>query len=298
MRPAFASFILFFCFSVAAQELPLKTVELEWEPVENAFGYEVRLAPKGGGKPLLFKTIDPKLVQDVPVGIYALRVRSRHKDVFDVWSEWSDALLLEVLIKELQPELPVEKSVMIAKSDAREEVEFVWTKIDKAKDYVLKIWDEDTKEKPMTFVAHKNSHKLKLLPGRVYFWSVSFESATQVSYAQKENVSTFTLQGQKLVKPSINEIPKEGEITELSWIGSPKAKAYHAKLLFKFLDEKDWRVVKEGNFTETKIPTDKLRAGVYKLEVVATAPRYTNSETAVVEHIVKPTEAEMTAAIQ
>ncbi len=38
-----------------AQELPLKGIELEWEPVENAFGYEIRLTPKGGGEPLVFK---------------------------------------------------------------------------------------------------------------------------------------------------------------------------------------------------------------------------------------------------
>jgi hypothetical protein len=69
-------------------------------------------------------------------------------------------------------------------------------------------------------------------------------------------------------------------------------------LYFRYLDEKKWQVVKEDVLPGTKWPVDKLHAGVYKLEVVATAPRYTNSDTAVIEHIVKPTEAELTAAIQ
>jgi hypothetical protein len=286
-----------FCASVFAQELPMKTVELEWESVENAFGYQVRLTPEGGGKPLIFRTLEPKLVQEVPVGVYALRVRSRHKEVEDVWSPWSEALRLEVLVKELVLQKPLENSVLVAKSDGREEVEFEWTQIEKAKDYVLKIWTEETKDKPITFVAHKNTQRLKLLPGRVYFWTVTFESATRVSYAQKEHVSTFTLQGRKLVMPSIAEITA-GEVKEFSWIGSPKAKAYKAKLFFRYLDEKKWQVVKEDVLPGTKWPVDKLHAGVYKLEVVATAPRYTNSDTAVIEHVVKPTEAELTAAIQ
>lgn len=297
MRRAFSSFILLLCWNVFAQELPLKTIELEWDPVDNAFGYEVRLTPEGGGKPLLFKTLEPKLTQEVPVGVYALRVRSRHKEVDDVWSAWSEALRLEVLIKELLPEKPLENEILIAKSDLREEVEFRWTKIEKAKNYVLRIWDEETKEKPITFVATKNSQRLKLLPGRVYFWTVSFESATQVTYAQKEIVSTFTLQGQKLVKPSITEV-QPGEVKEFSWIASPKAKAYKARLLFHYLDESKWRVVKEDVVAGTNWPVDKLGAGVYKLEVIATAPRYTNSETSVFEHTVKPTEAELNAAIQ
>lgn len=297
MRRAFSSLIFLFCWNVFAQELPLKTIELEWDPVDNAFGYEVRLTPEGGGKPLLFKTLEPKLTQEVPVGVYALRVRSRHKEVDDVWSPWSEALRLEVLIKELLPEKPLENEILIAKSDLREEVEFRWTKIEKAKNYVLRIWDEETKEKPITFVATKNSQRLKLLPGRVYFWTVSFESATQVTYAQKENVSTFTLQGQKLVKPSITEV-QPGEVKEFSWIASPKAKAYKTRLLFHYLDESKWRVVKEDVVAGTNWPVDKLSAGVYKLEVIATAPRYTNSETSVFEHTVKPTEAELNAAIQ
>lgn len=297
MRRAFSSLLLLFCLSVFAQELPLKTIELEWDPVDNAFGYEVRLTPEGGGKPLLFKTLEPKLVQEVPVGVYALRVRSRHKEVDDVWSPWSEALRLEVLIKELLPEKPLENEILIAKSDAREEVEFRWTKIDKAKNYVLRIWDEENKDKPITFVATKNSQRLKLLPGRIYFWTVSFESATQVTYAQKENISTFTLQGQKLVKPSISEV-QPGEVKEFSWIASPKAKAYKTKLLFRYIDETKWRMVREDVVEGTTLEVEKLGAGVYKLEVIATAPRYTNSEISVFEHTVKPTEAELNLAIQ
>ncbi len=100
--------------------------------------------------------------------------------------------MLEVLVKELLPLEPVHEAVLESNGQARQEVTFTWTKIDKARDYVLKIWTEETKEKPMTFVTRKNVQKLKLLPGRTYFWQVTFESATQVTYARKCGRSCFS----------------------------------------------------------------------------------------------------------
>jgi len=283
--------------ALPAQELPLKTIEMEWEPVENAFGYELRLTPKAGGTPLVFRVMENKFVQDVPVGVYILRIRSRHKDVADHWSPWSDPLTLEVLVKELHLLEPANEAVLTSASDAREEVTFSWTKIEKAKDYVLKIWTEESKDKPMTFITRKNSQRLKLLPGRVYFWQVTFESATQVTYAQEARPFMFSLQGQKLLKPSIIPVTPPAEIKELSWIKSPKAKSYKVKLMSHHLDESDWKALNEAEVEETKLSLEKLKPGFYKLEVVAKAPRHAPSEPGVYEFAVKPTEAELKAAL-
>lgn len=281
---------LFFLGSVRAQELPLKTIELEWDAVENAFGYEIRLTPKAGGEPLIFKVLENKFVHDVPVGIYILRIRSRDKVVDDHWSPWSDPLTLEVLIKDLMLVSPAHEAVLTAKGDKREEVTFTWTKVEKARDYVLKIWTEETKDKPLTFTTRKNSQRLKLLAGRVYFWQVVFESATQTTYAQEVRTNMFMLQGQKLIQPSIGP--------DLSWVRSPKAKSYQARLSFHYIDEDKFTKVKETELTGTKWDTEKLKPGVYKLEVVAKAPRYTDSDPGILEFTVKPTEAELTQALR
>lgn len=296
MRLAFVSLI--FTLQVFAQELPLKSIELEWEPVENAFGYEVRLTPKEGGTPLTFKTLESNLKQDVPIGVYLLRVRSQHKESDEVWSAWSDPLTFEVLTKELLPEEPKNDAVLTASSDAREELTFTWNKIEKAKDYVLQIWTEETKDKPLTFVTRKNSQRLKLLPGRVYFWNVTFGDAGGVSYAQKVHTNTFLLQGPKLAKPSINALTKFTQVKDFTWIGSAKAKTYAAKLSFKFLDHKDWKTLYlREDATKFWKFEPQLKPGSYKLEVTAKAPRHGDSETAVYEFTVKPTEAELQQAL-
>lgn len=272
-------------------------MEFEWDPVENAFGYEIRLTPKAGGKPLVFKTLESKFAQDIPVGSYILRVRSRHKDVDDRWSPWSDPVALDVLVKELLPLEPANQAVLAAKSEAREEVQFTWTKIEKARDYVLKIWTEETKDKPLTFITRNHTQRLKLLPGRVYYWQVVFESATQVTYAQETKTNMFMLQGQKLIKPSIT--PPVGEVRELAWVKTPKAKNYHAKLSYHFLDEDKFQKPIEAKLDDAKwtLP-EKLKPGVYKLEVIAQAPRHADSDPGVLEFTVKPTEAELTQALR
>jgi hypothetical protein len=298
MPRAFASLLLLIALSVGAQELPLKTIELEWDAVENAFGYEIRLTPKGGGPPLTYKVLENKFTQDVPVGVYILRIRSRHKDLEDHWSPWSDPLPLEVLVKELLMLEPAHEAVLTSKSEAREEVSFTWTKIDKARDYVLKIWTEETKDKPLTFVTRKNSQRLKLISGRVYYWQVVFESATQVTYAQETRTHMFMLQGQKLIQPSILPLPRAVEIKELTWVKTPKAKSYQAKLSYHFIDEDKFEKIKEVDLSEARWVTEKLKPGVYRLEVIAKAPRHANSDAGILEFTVKPTEAEINQALR
>lgn len=276
--------------AAAILDLPpaeMKTIELEWEAVDNADGYEVRLTPEKG-KPIFFRTFEPKLNEEIPTGVYALRVRSRHKEAAEIWSPWSDPLRFEVLKKELVLEAPLNETTVTAKTNAREEVEFKWTEIPKVRDYVLKLWTEETKEKPLTFVTRKNSQRLKLLPSQVYYWQVTFDSATAVQYVQVVKTNYFTLQGPKLVKPSIRPFKPGEEQTGLSWISSKKAHSYTANLYFRYLDETEWNEIKEEKPTEARWDFGKLKPGAYKLEVVAHAPRHADSDKGFYEFIVKP----------
>jgi hypothetical protein len=270
----------------------LKTIELEWEPIENADGYEVRLTPEGG-KPIFFRTFESKLSEEIPVGVYNLRIRSRSKEAEDLWSPWSDGLRLEVLKKELVLEAPLNESTIVAKSGAREEIEFKWTEIPKVRDYVLKIWTEETKEKPLVFVTRRNSQRLKLLPSQVYFWQVTFESATATQYVQVVKTNMFTLQGPKLVKPSITPFKPGEERTGLSWISSKRAQSYSAQLFFRYLDQNEWQEYKSEDPTETRWDFGKLKPGAYKLEVVAHAPRHADSDKGSYEFLIKPKQNEI-----
>ena len=302
MKNLVSALLLFFYFSSFGQSeepgaLELKTIELEWEAVENADGYEVRLTPETG-KQIFFKTADSKLSEQVPVGVYSLRIRSKHKESSDLWSPWSDAIRLEVLKKELQLLEPQNEVVLTANSNKREEVAFKWSEVAKAKTYTLQIWDEQTKEKPLTFITKKNSQRLKLLPGRVYFWQVTFESSTAVNYVQVIKTNMFTIQGARLVKPSIHAFKTGAEQKVLSWISSKQAKSHSVKLFFRYLDEEKWTQVNTAEVPTVMWEFGKLKPGMYKLEVIAHAPKHTSSEPGSYEFLVKPKRAELESELQ
>ena len=111
----------------------LKTIEIEWEAIEKAGGYEVRLQPLPQGKPLKFFTTDSRLVQDVPVGEYRMQVRSRAKDE-DYFSPWSDSVPIEVVAKEITPLKPADQEVIPAPNAMKYTVEFEWKPVARVKE--------------------------------------------------------------------------------------------------------------------------------------------------------------------
>src|SRR5947209_6706404 len=60
--------------SVSQAPDPWKTVEMEWEKVDKAVTYEVKLAPVEGGKERIFSVPTNHFVQDMPVGNYFLQI--------------------------------------------------------------------------------------------------------------------------------------------------------------------------------------------------------------------------------
>src|SRR4051812_39710125 len=96
-------FVLVFIFLLplfASAQLPppQATVELDWEPIENAQAYEVKLEPKTGGAPIIIKATENKISQRVPVGEYSVRIRSQAKKT-GYFGKWSPAISIEVSSK-------------------------------------------------------------------------------------------------------------------------------------------------------------------------------------------------------
>ena len=267
-----------------------KTVELEWEEVPGAVSYEVRLTPATGGKSRVFSVKENRLSHQVPVGNYQLQIRAKAADS-DSFSAWSPSSDLEVLNKEIIPLHPEDNSVINAGEGKKQEVEFRWSPVDKVREYTLRVWSDEKKETPWIFTGTKTHKKLEVPTGRVYYWQVLFISANEVDYAQDPKTFSFSLQGAQLLRP---EFIAEAKLP--TWKGGDGTKAYKVKLFFRHLDETEWKTVLEEK-TEKSFLTKKLKPGNYKIEVTATAPRRSDSEPAVHEFLVKPSLAELNAAL-
>lgn len=273
----------------------LKTIELEWEAVEKASGYEVRLTPAAGGKPLKFLTEEAKIVQAVPVGNYKLQIRSRSEDA-DIFSPWSETLPIEVVAKEITPLKPEDNSIIAALDANKFTVEFEWKPVDGVKEYTIKVWNEKRKENPWVFVTKYPRKKLDVPPGEIYFWQVLFESASGISYAQSPTTFKFTILGSKLTAPEIGPLTLSPEIQVLEWSKTLGANKYQAKLYYRHIDETEYKKVEETETSDRTWTFHKLKRGSYKLEVSASAPRRTSSDTSTIEFMLKPTATEIQQA--
>lgn len=277
------------------QGVGLKTIELEWEEIPKTAGYEVRMTPKGGGKPLKFITAEARLVQDVPVGLYSMQIRSRAEEV-DYYSPWSEPMSIEVVAKEITPLKPMDKETLSAVGAQKYTVEFEWQPVAGVKEYTLKVWNEHRLDRPWVFITRGTKKKLDIPPGDVYSWQVLFESSNAVSYAQAPTTFTFTLLGLKLTTPEIAPPPSTG-LSEITWRSAEGATNYSAKLLYRHLDETEWKLVRQVQLTETRWPMKQLKFGAYRVEVQATAPRRSSSDVAEHEFMVKPTAVELQQAL-
>lgn len=295
MRLILSLLFLFSAHPASAQEKEesWKTIELEWEKVPDADGYEVRFTPTtAGGKARVFTTQDNKFSQLVPVGLYKLQIRAKAKGT-DEWSEWSPASDFEVANKEVAPLFPADKAVIDATGKGKQEIEFRWSPVEKIREYTLKVWSDEKKDTPWIFTGKNTHKKLEVPPGRVYYWQVLFASADEVDYAQEPKTFSFSLQGEQLLAPEINEYVAGKPI---SWKSSAGAKAYKVKLFYRHLDEKEWSRVRDEKIEATSLAT-KLKPGQYKIEVVATSPKHADSLPGNAEFLVKPTLEDIQAAI-
>lgn len=280
------------------------TLDLEWEVVEDATSYEVKLTPANGGEPLTYLSSDTKLTKKLPAGLYKLQIRSKDKSS-GYFGPWSEETEIEVAAKTVQLISPADGSEIAEPKEKRAQVEFQWTPIEGAKEYTLRIWFDD--EKNAREFKSKTARKVLSLPSaRSYAWQVTFLTHKSVGYMAAPQIANFKVLGKQLLKPIIDPKlvkiadPKAPEQSQLAkWKNSPGAQHYKVKLLKRALDEEDWQAVTEipkQNTNELKI--EKLKPGAYKIELIAQASNYVSSEPGVLEFVVKPTEAELAEAMK
>lgn len=291
---------LLFCLPlIASAQLPppQATVELDWEPISNAQAYEVKLEPKDGGDAIIIKSTENKISQRVPIGEYDVRIRSQDKKS-GYFGKWSAPIAIEVSSKIVKLIYPEDNATLSDFPGEEGEIEFRWEANADARQYTLKVWSDNEAEAQEIPVSD-TSYKLKVPLGRIYHWNVTFETNRAVKYQADPLTFSFSLLGKRLLRPEINpKIESDEDQSIIKWTESPEAKAYKSKVMFRYLDETEYRPLAEGEVDTNSWSTQKFKPGAYKIEVVATAPLRMNSEPAVYEYVHKPTEQELEKALE
>jgi hypothetical protein len=292
--------VLLFClpfFASAQLPPPQATVELDWEPIENAQAYEVKLEPKDGGETIIIKSVENKISQRVPVGEYNVRIRSQDKKS-GYFGKWSPGISIEVSSKVVKLIAPEDNAVLSDFSGEEAEIEFRWDANADARQYTIKIWSDNEAEAQEIPVSD-TLYKLKLPLGRVYHWNVTFETNRAIKYQADPMTYSFSLLGKRLLRPEIDPVVvTTKDATTIKWSESPEATGYKTQVSFRYLDETEYQALAQDTVSTTSWSTQRFKPGAYKIEVTATASLRMNSEPAIYEFVQKPTEQELNKALE
>lgn len=271
--------------SIELNEIEKTEIEVSWESLPNAKGYELEFQPvEGPGEVLNFSTIESTFKVSLVPGSYRFRIRSI--DSMNDKGEWSEPLTLVAQSQEVALISPVNNIAIEAKGK-RERVEFSWTPYSEAKGYIFRIWSE-TKNEVHTLKTKKVNVSLSLLAENRYFWEIYPIHKAGIRYQRRSPPESFTLYGKELPTPQL-EIIKPKDPIGVEWRPLREV-AYNISIFRRDILGVEWTKIEEQSDIKTGkwLFTKPLRPGQYKAEVFGVGKMRTNSKVATREFFVKP----------
>lgn len=268
-------------FLIASQSMAeayRRLVNFEWEPIEGASTYEIEIRKKGQtSKSNSFKSKTPDWNGRLQIGKYEFRLRSL--DQRQVPGEWSGYADLDVTLEPVYVNSPAPQSLVKSTSSGNEsEVEFKWTAVPQAENYLLTVRNSKN-EVVFEEKTSSTSYSRKLESAQTYTYTIKAISGDLQS--EFSDPVPFTLVGPALEKVKI-EKPDNEFVREVKWAKPEKSENYDLMLARYNPTIKKWQKFKEiENFTgETLNFESDWPGGKYRLQVKSKASLREPSEPA------------------
>ncbi len=271
--------LLYLIFNIFASAEMTSKIEMEWDAVPMSAGYDVELKDESG-KILNFKKTEPSLTEEVPIGLYKVRIRSIRKD--QKVGKWSAPMAVEALPLDLVIEEPGNEAQLIAGTERGRIVKFRWKARAGLKKFYFRLWTSEGEVK--TALLDKKEIDLELKPGITYYWIVTARSESGVVYDNSDQAFSFMIIGDRLPPPF--EIDLQDSI--FSWTLVEKAASYKIQIDYRYLDEVEWTTFYQGKQKATEIPFDFLPTREYRIRVISESPTRLPSLPADRQFFVKP----------
>ncbi|MBX3023046.1 MAG: hypothetical protein KF799_15325 [Bdellovibrionales bacterium] len=250
-----------------------RNVEVEWDGVEGASGYEVQVVRKDdkSKKPLLFKLKESKWSATVAPGIYLMQVRSY--DGRGAPGEWSPPSDLEVKLPAVIVTSPLPDQTVDASGETTEGLNLKWEPIPGAAKYKVTVKSTTNDWKDEREVS-QNSVRVEIPVGQTVEWNVQAVDPKGIEGDISSSAYKFELKGPALQRPKI-EKPISKYLREVNWGAPNHASKYAYELKYYNPTAKKWEVVdKKSDYKETKVDLDIQRpSGKYRLAVQAYGER-------------------------
>ncbi|MCB0392503.1 MAG: hypothetical protein KDD58_14530 [Bdellovibrionales bacterium] len=272
---AFIALVLNLSMYVYAQdkttEVELRAVTLEWEAIEDAFGYqvEVQMINEDGsrGKKFNKKTKLSQWEAKLPVGKYEMKIRSY--DPRRVPGEWSEAIEFVIKPKAVSLFKPIDNDVIIVKDREEEEVEveFQWSKSTGGKGYKLEVKSTDG-DFNQTEEFTTTRAKVKLPIEKSFQWNVTpfinkeiIGDPVAKPYQLNTQYAPESLVSEQKAKSDGEKLIDEGEVKDKS---KPEYKSNYFYLMSYLITQIDYTGVDKarGNSNQVKAVGGTGRLGV------------------------------------
>lgn len=263
--------------SPAAEPRVRRNVEIEWEAVDGASRFEIKIQRVGKekSKPMFVQLREPRWSATVAPGQYQMQIRSY--DERGVPGTWSPPSPLEVKLPAIIVKSPAPAQTIPAHDDAKDVVHFEWEPVPGAQRYTLNAQTSDGEWKE-ELSCPSHACELRVPVGREIRWNAVAIDVNETKGDEATTPYAFELKGPPLAAPSIDR-PISKLLDEMRWSEVDRATTYDVELSRRDPDTRKWIVVeKHANVCDTRLPIDfKLPTGRYRLTVEARAPHRANS---------------------
>ncbi|HEX4923891.1 MAG TPA: hypothetical protein VFV50_07385 [Bdellovibrionales bacterium] len=260
-----------------------RSVDLEWEPIDDTPMYEIEISKHvGGGKrkdPQVFKVKKASWTGRLKPGQYEMRLRSF--DARYVPGEWSPPSLFWVRLPSPKLIKPAPDEQFKAPDDQSTDIEFAWEPVAGAREYridVKSLKGDWTKSDTVT----ETSLKLEVPVAQPFTWRVTALLPDEEKEAEPGEFSTkFAVVGKAIETPKI-AVPSTEFVRELTWDKAEHAEKY--EFAISRLDKDKWVPVEKGTTEKTTVKfKEKHKGGQYRIVVKALAQAREPSNDSLIE---------------
>ncbi len=280
-----------------AAEAGSRPLSLEWEPVPEASGYELRFTPQGARakqspRPLSFRTREAAWTGTLPPGNFVLQIRSF--DQRRVPGEWDEGAEVQVQLRPPELKSPAPGQKLQARRSERENVHFEWAATEAAQGYLIQV-ENSAGEVVAQDKVRRPQARLSLPVGSNYRWRVAaLWEDEEVGEASAWRELEFY--GPALANPRPRR-PSSRYVEQLEWSEVPQASAYQVQLERK-VPSGQWQEFLSKEVTEPRLDFDPTSpSGHYRLTVEALAPYRESSETTHLEFFTRQSSSRDPASL-
>lgn len=268
MKIIISLLILSMALPCLGQNLPHRSVNMDWDPIEGASGYDIEFV----GKPKfqkIFGTKKPEWIGKLKPGHYQMRIRA--KDRRQVPGDWSEYEPITVQLEKLN--WLTDKPFWKHQSTHRDEwkVNIEWKPVPGAQSYTVNLESEDSSFKRTEEIK---GTQLNLELPVANFYKVQVE-ALGPNHLKSESpaLGTIEITGPTLATPKFKK-PENKFVRELRWSKDEKAKVGAIKVQWKDEMTGKWKDMLSTNLSDQgkfDFPSD-WPGGIYRVSMKSEAP--------------------------